>query len=295
MNRTALILTVAGAFAIASVVSVNAQPFDSGSGVPRSAFFVGGGAGYSSANFGTQSVYNKGISNAFINGALVASGEADGPPVDTSFGRKSKFSPVMQLGYFEHFGSSNWLWGAKFSYSYLGATSGTENLIIPQFGTSTNPNVSTFTGYSVTQSYSVSISSQMAVMLFAGRSFDKGFVYLGAGPSLSRIKGSLNDVVGFATINGNLTNISGAPQSFSSSDWRTGVAATAGITYFLMSSWFVDVSYLFIAPKSRTVSATSPFNNPGDGTLAFTGTLLGIYTANLKNTQAVAISINKAF
>jgi opacity protein-like surface antigen len=295
MNRTALILTVAGTIAIASVTIVNAQPSDSGRGAPRSAFFVGGGVAYSFANFGTQSVYNKGISDAFIDGALVASGTADGPPVSSSFDSQSNLAPVMQLGYFQHFGSSNWLWGAKFSYSYLDTTSGTQNLIIPQFGTSTNPNVSTFTGYSVTGSYSVSIYSQMAAMLLVGRSFEKGFVYLGAGPSLSRIQGSLDNVVGFATINGILTNISGAPQSFSSSDWRHGAAATAGITYFLAPSWFLDVSYLFIAPNNRTVFATSPFNNPGDGTVAFSGTLIGLYTANLKHTQAVAISINKAF
>jgi opacity protein-like surface antigen len=134
----------------------------------------------------------------------------------------------------------------------------------------------------------------MAAMLLVGRSFEKGFVYLGAGPSLSRIQGSLDDVVGFATINGNLTSISGAPQSFSSSDWRSGAAVTAGLTYFLTSSWFLDVSYLFIAPKSRTIFVTSPFNNPGDGTVSFSGTLIGIYTANVRNTQAVAISINKA-
>jgi len=82
---------------------------------------------------------------------------------------------VVQLGYFQHVGSSNWLWGAKFSYSYLGTTSGTQNLIIPRFGTSTNPNVSTFTGFSVTQSYSVSINSQIAAILFVGRSFEEGF------------------------------------------------------------------------------------------------------------------------
>jgi|SRR5262245_7745294 len=87
MNTTVLILAVAGAFAIASVVSVNAQSSDPGGGVPRSAFFVGGGASYSSVSFGIQSVYNKGTSDAFINDALAASGEADDyllPPISTA-------------------------------------------------------------------------------------------------------------------------------------------------------------------------------------------------------------------
>lgn len=264
-------------------------------GVPELAFFVGAGASYSFANFGAQSVYNKGISDVFLNGKMVASGVADGPPVHPFLDSQSNFAPMVQLGYFRHFGSSNWLWGTKFSDSYLGTTSTTENLIVPQFGSSTDSNVSTFTGYSDTGSYSVSIYSQMASMLFVGRSFEKSFVYVGAGPSLSQIQSRLNDVVGYATINGKLTNISGSPQSFSSTDWRYGAAATAGITYFLTPSWFLDVNYLFIAPSARTIFETSSFNNPGDGSLAFRGTLIGTETANLKNTQAVVISINKAF
>jgi len=56
------------------------------------------------------------------------------------------------------------------------------------------------------------------------------------------MEGSLNNAVGFATINGNLTDISGAPRTFSSSDWRSGAAATAGVTYFLTPSWYLDVS-----------------------------------------------------
>jgi hypothetical protein len=111
---------------------------------------------------------------------------------------------------------------------------------------------------------------------------------------LSRIKGSLINVVGYATINGVLMNISGAPQSFSNSDWRWGAAATAGVTYFLTPTWYLDFSYLFVAPQKRTVFATSSFNNPGTP-LTFTGTLIGTYTENVKNTQAVTIAINKAF
>src|SRR5262245_9766465 len=103
MNRTALVLTVAGTIASASIPIAKGQPSDSGRAAPRSAFFVGGGAGYSFANFGTQSVYNKGISDAFIDGALAASGTADGPPVSSSFGSQSNLAPVMQLGYFQHF------------------------------------------------------------------------------------------------------------------------------------------------------------------------------------------------
>jgi hypothetical protein len=87
--------------------------------------------------------------------------------------------------YFRHFGDGAWLWGTRLSYSYLGTTSSLPNLVIPQFGSTTNPNVSSFSGYSVTGSYSVSVYHQTSFMPFVGRSFDNSFVYAGAGPSLS--------------------------------------------------------------------------------------------------------------
>ncbi len=114
-------------------------------------------------------------------------GSAEGGVPKSAFfvASESNFIPMVQTGYFRHFGESNWLWGAKFSYSYLGTTSSVQNLIIPQFGTSTNPNLSSFTGFSVTKSYSVSIYNETNFFSFIGRSFGKTFVYLGGGLSLS--------------------------------------------------------------------------------------------------------------
>jgi hypothetical protein len=64
----------------AAVEAVNAQTFNSAQPVlPKSGFFIGGGASFSFASFGTQSVYNKGISDAYQDGVLIASGTADGP------------------------------------------------------------------------------------------------------------------------------------------------------------------------------------------------------------------------
>jgi opacity protein-like surface antigen len=262
--------------------------------VPKSAFFVGVGGGYSFTNFGGQAVYNKGISNVFQSGVLTATGTADGPAVQSSPIPASNAVPAAQLGYFRHFGDSPWLWGAKLSYSYLGTSSSVPNLVIPQFGSTSNPGVSSFSGFSVTGAYSVAVYHQTSFMPFVGRSFDNSFFYVGAGPSVSQTQANLTNVVGFATINGKLVDISGAPQSFSSTNWNYGVAGTAGVTYFLGSSWFLDLSYSFSMPNGRTTYVTSPFNNPGDGTTAFSGTLIGTYTANL-STEAIAITINKTF
>ncbi len=49
---------------------------------------------------------------------------------------------------------------------------------------------------------------------------------------------SLNNLVGYATfpegtLTPGLTNVSGQPQSNAQSEWAFGIAATAGVTYFL--------------------------------------------------------------
>jgi opacity protein-like surface antigen len=277
------------------VGTARAQSADTyGSGMPRSAFFIGGGVGYAFGNFGNQSVYNKGISDTYQDGVKVASGTADGPPVNVGLDDESGVVPTVQFGYFQHLGNTDWLLGVKFSYGYLGLTSTTQNLIIPQFGTSSSVAAPTFTGYSVTRSYSVEVRHQVMSLLYAGRSFGNGFVYAGAGPSFSQIKVELDDVVGFATLNGVLTNVSGTPQSFASTDWRVGAVMTVGVTYFLTPSWFVDVSYLLNIPEARTARFQSAFNNPGNPD-SFAGSLIGTATANMQNTQTIMLSLNKAF
>jgi hypothetical protein len=59
-----------------------------------------------------------------------------------------------------------------------------------------------------------SINHQVALMPLIGRSFERSFVYFGAGPTLSQTESHLNGVIGFADINGTHTNVSGAAQNW---------------------------------------------------------------------------------
>ena len=283
----------AGALICAFVATGAQAQSDEGPSVPRSAFYVGAGAAYTFTSFGQQWIYNQGISTASVGGVPVASGTAAGP-ANPIFSNQSNFAPVAQLGYFRHFEGSNWLWGAKFSYSYLGTTSSMRSLIIPQPGTSSNPGLGTFGGGSVIGSYNITINHQTTLMPMVGRSFEKSFLYVGAGPSLSQISTSLETVVGYATFGNNNVNVSGQPQSFYTNQWTFGASATAGATFFLTKSWFLDLNYVFSMPNASITYLTSPFNNPGNGGLAFTGTLIGAYSANL-STHSIGLTINRAF
>jgi opacity protein-like surface antigen len=264
--------------------------------VPTSALFIGLGGSYNSVNFGTQDVYAVGTSAVFQNGTLVSTGSAAGP-ASIHMGSENTFAPSVQGGYFQKFSGSNWLWGAKFSYSYVRTTSTVTNALLPQAG-ATTPVGGTpipFTGTAVARSYQTIVDHQMMLTPFIGHSFERSFVYVGAGPTLSRTRTNINGLVGFANIIGIPSDISGAPTDFSGSGWVFGGAATVGATYFLNSSWFIDLNYTYALTGNKTFNYASPFFNPNgvQGT-TIVGTLVGNSSGNVV-TQGVMATINKAF
>jgi hypothetical protein len=279
--------------------SALAQTASKTSTVPRSGFYVGLGGSYNSANFGQQDVYAVGTSNVYNSGGtLVQTGMAAGPPAPVFMDSQSSLAPLFQGGYFQHFANSDWLWGAKFSYSYLNSTSTTRNALIPQFGSFTTISsgaVTPFTGNALVSNAQTTIVQQMAFIPFIGHSFERSFVYAGAGPTLSQVRTNLNGLVGFADINGVHTDVSGAPQNFSGANWVYGIAATVGATYFFDNSWFLDFNYTYAQTRNQTANFSSTFTNPnGTNGTNLTGTLVGSSTWKVI-TQAVAVSINKAF
>jgi hypothetical protein len=266
--------------------------------VSSSAFYVGLGASYNFMNFGTQTVVATGTSDVTQNGSLTAVGTATGPAADVHMNSQSTAAPSIQGGYFQHFPDTDWLWGGKFSYSYLGTTSTTKFALIPQFGsfTTTSDNSTVpFTGTAVVRSYQTAINHQMVFAPYIGRAFDSSFVYIGLGPTLSRTQTNLDGLVGFADINGKRSDISGAPQNFTSSGWVFGGAVMVGATYFFNSYWFLDLSYMAATTFNKTSNYSSTFSNPSGVSGSTTaGTLVGS-SAGRVITQAVMLTINRAF
>lgn len=265
--------------------------------VPASTFYGGVGLGLSITSFGSQYVYNRGTSEIYENGVLTSRGVAEGPAIpDPVLPSASSVTPAAQLGYVSRFGTSPWLWGAKLSYAYLGNESTPQVLAIPQEGSSSSASIGTFSGTSY-NTYSIRANSQFALMPFIGRSFGRGFLYGGAGVALTQVQTSLNDVVGYATFNGVNTNVSGSPQNITKSQWASGVAATAGLTYFLSRSIFLDLSYTYSKPNATNLSISGqPFSNPSASPSdpSFYGTLNGTATSNL-TTNTVLLTINTRF
>jgi opacity protein-like surface antigen len=301
VKRSALMCTcglIAGLNAAAtSGFAQEQQPIKNNDYVPSSTFYGGVGLGLSISGFGSQYVYNRGTSDIYENGVLTSRGVAEGPAIpDPVLPSASNVTPAAQLGYVSRFGTSPWLWGAKLSYAYLGNESTPQVLAIPQDGSSSSASIGAFSGTSY-NTYSIRANSQLALMPFIGRSFGRGFVYGGAGVALTQVQTSLNDVVGYATFNGVNTNVSGSPQNFTKSQWASGVAATAGLTYFLSRSVFLDLSYTYSKPNATNLSISDqPFSNPSANPSdpSFYGTLNGTATSNI-TTNTILLTINTRF
>lgn len=260
--------------------------------VPASGFYLGLGFNTNSTQFNDQDVTATGTSVVTdSDGNTVNSGTAGGPAVEIDMNTENGLSPSIQAGYFKKFENSSYLWGAKFSYSYLGDNTSTNDLIrIPQFGQFDGE---PFTGNAIARSYQKTIKHQVSFIPYIGKAFERSTVYLGAGPTLSQVETKINNLVGFADIDGNRTDISGAPQNFSDKEWVIGATVMFGGTYYLDESFFLDFNYSYSMTKDKTSNYYSTFNNVRSPN-TLTGELIGDSTGTA-TVQSVGISINKLF
>lgn len=258
--------------------------------VPTSGLYVGLGIDANSTQFKGQQVQAVGLSKVTPPGSM---GSANGSPVDINMSSARSITPAVQIGYFQKFQDSNYLWGGKLSYTYMGgATSTTNNISIPQYGT--YPDGTPFTGNAVATSYQKTIQNQFSFIPYFGKSFERSTIYFGIGPTISQSITKINNLVGYADIGRNpQTDVSGAPQSFSSTQWVYGGAALLGGTYFIDNSWFLDFSYQYTMTQNKTSNYSSTFNNPGVP-LTYSGSLIGS-SIGTSTTQSLGLTLNKLF
>lgn len=265
--------------------------------IPGSGFFAGVGGGLTGVNFGHQSLYAIGTSRDYKNGMVVSAGTAAGPGgADPATAITA--SPEIRLGYYAHIGASHWIWGVRASYQDLLANETLTDVGIPQSGVIAYAGLRTlqpFTGIAVVQTYRVQADSRFAAMPFIGRDIGPGFLYLGLGGSMTHATTAMDGLVGYATVNGQTQNVSGAPQNFSSAGWVMGAGITLGGTVFLSHDWFLDIAYRFdetAAQVGRYISSfTNSSTNPGITTV---GNLYGQSSERII-TNGVTVTINRKF
>jgi opacity protein-like surface antigen len=282
---------------VATLLAALLPPGAAAAQVPGSSFYVGLGAALNAADFGSQDAFAVGTSDVYRGGVLFSSGSAAGPGT-VALGSDTAVAPVLRIGAFRRFGDGGWLLGAELNYAHLGASAEAANVLLPQAGSFTPTGTTTpvpFLGTAVVRSYQSEITHQFGLVPFIGHVVGPGFVYAGAGPTLSRVRTRLNGLVGFASIDGRPTDVSGAPQDFAASSWVVGGTAVIGMGWLLAEGWFVDLRYSYAATRRETENYASAFLNPrgAQGTV-ISGTLVG-NTSGTVATQGVALTINRAF
>ena len=277
------------AIAISSVtcVSISHAQHSSESLVPNSGVYAGIGVGANLTQFNGQTLSGTGLTTDTIAGRS-ASGIGSGE-TGVVFGPAKSISPSVQIGYFKKFEDSSYLWGTKFSYSYIGGSPATTyNVQLPQYGTF--PNGKPLTGgNAVTSSYQKSITNQISLIPYFGKALEQGMIYFGVGPTYSEVRSTTNGLVGYAQIDGRTVDVSGAPQSFISSQGVYGGAAMIGGSYFIDKNWFLDLSYTYSMTQNKTSNRVSPFTNPPT-----TGFLIGSSTGTA-TVQTIGLTLNKLF
>ena len=266
--------------------------------VPNQFIYGGLGGALMGTQFSTQDIYAKGTSDVYRNGTMVQTGEADADPFPLKMGNDLNVAPTAQLGYMRKFGTSAWMGGLKLSYSWLNQSSTESNVLLPQFGgftTLATGAYTPFTGNAYVHHYKYSVRQQLALMPMVGYSFDRTYVYAGAGPTLTQTQTNIKQLIGFARINGTPTDVSGLPVDFAASTWVWGGAVTVGATYFITENWFLDFNYKAGWTATKRVNYFAPFTNPnGANGTNIVGNLIG-WSKGSSVTQGVTVTINRAF
>lgn len=211
-------------------------------------WFVGLGGSFNSVR--VDSVLDgTGLTDIYDDSVLVATGTATGPSPpfrETA----TTFAPLAQLGFIRDVGGCDLSWGTKFSYKYLGLTVSMQNIDAPQFGEFTTtddpPVTTTFTGNAIALSSQVIVNHELALMPFVSRTFRNGRIYLGGGPVVFGTAVRVYGLSSYADINGESTNIGGAPLNLASDPWLWGGACQGGLQYYFRPCCFLDFSYDFM-------------------------------------------------
>ena len=275
-----------------SAIAANLVP----SLVPQSAFFAGLGVSGTSVNFENQHVYAGGTT--WQPGPVIGWGTGS---TDFMLNSSSAPVPVIQAGYFQHFSKNQWMWGGKISYSYLNISTD-RNLLIPQTGgvTATTNGVTTaypFTGNYTVQTYRQTINHQISPVALIGQSFEKSHLYLGAGPTFSQTKMSIENMESpIAFVNGVPISPTGVGNgsNYSTTQWLFGGVAVVGATYFINPTWFMDASYSYSMTRTKTSSWGGPWSDTLLGGSTRIGNNAGTSSGRV-NTQALSVSINATF
>jgi hypothetical protein len=254
--------------------------------------FFGIGGSYNSVRLG-QTFTGTANSNVFIGNTLVASGIAGGP-TPTFQSTLQTFAPLVQVNYLQNIADTDWAWGTKFAYKYLGLSFTDPNVGSTQAGTFTSFGTpDTFTGHLVANSELISIDHELGFLGYLAHSFDRGRIYFGGGPVVFATQTHIYDVTGYADINGTHSDVTGTPITLGNSLWMWGGTLQLGMMYYVRPLCYIDISYDVTITGRYTQSFSTPFSSESGGFT--TSGIANISTAQSLTAQSLNLSLNRAF
>ena len=259
-------------------------------------FFAGIGGSYNSVRLDQD--FNASSDAAVFSGTtLVASGEAGGHAAFAYHDTLATLAPMAQVGYVQNFGESQWLWGTKFSYKFLLLRFAQEPIDIPRVGILTNtasaPVDTTYNAHVVTGSFQTSVDHELALIPFLGHSFDRGRVYLGAGPVVFGTESRISWSEGLYERQRRRVGRHRQACQFSQSHLDVGRCGEIGLMYALGPSCVLDISYDFMATEAYRRHYSGPYSSASAG-YTESGTL-SVSTFQRLTAQSFNISLVKVF
>jgi hypothetical protein len=257
--------------------------------------FFGLGGSYNSVKL-DQNLHGNEFSSVFSGASLVSLGQSGGS-ANPYHKTKATLAPVGELGYLYRFSNSNWFLGAIAAYQYLGLTFAQNN--IDSFPAGLYASVGggdTWVGHLTISSSQTHVDHELFFLPMLGYFFNRGSVYLGAGPVVFGTKSILYGVRGFASVNGASFDLTGAGGNLSFSDWVWGGAAQLGMLYKLASKWFLDLNYSYAVTGNAESKDSVLFSNTMVSGTVYTEE--GIASVNSKTritSQSFSVSINRVF
>lgn len=263
----------------------------------KDGFFLGLGAGSNSMSVSQQ---------ASTNGNIDVHQEGDTPPplvadggvsgTASSFDESASSTiPQIQVGYSKHFVDSDYLWGTKLSYQYIGQTSTNNNVNDIALDDLVSTGGGSYAGNISASSVQTTLNHEFAFVPFIGRSFTNSYVYFGAGPALFEVESQVNGLKGYADVNDVPNDGLGVESTLSSSKWVWGGVAQLGVTYYFETDWFVDANYTYAITQNYSENYSTPFAGAfsnGNSVYDASGTA-NMNTSQQITNQTLFVSINK--
>lgn len=262
--------------------------------IPQSGWFVGIGAGYGISDFGTRTIHVSDTTTTSINGTPLSQAISGTDSLQTDY--QANFSPTFQVGYHRQFASGRALWGFRLSASYLNSVSSASPVFLNVSGShrwGSDP-PQPLLGVVTANSYTASVKSQINLLPMIGHLFQRSYIYFGVGPTLSQIRDEFSDLriasLQAVAIPGDPSPPLAifSPVDLARTSWVWGGAATIGATYFLDSSWTLDLNYIY----ARSANYSNAMAHSRGSPQYSSGTT--IEAAGHATTQGVLLTVSMA-